>query len=248
MSSIPHLQTLIKFGATLHLRDAWGATPLNRACVAGTAQAVETLLQAALRPPPFDWSSKSSNLLSGLLGYSTKAPNVTSIHDSYIKFFIEQKLHAGTTALFDACLTTKSSSEKVRLLLNYSADMDIPVSETPKTNPASTPLLYCVQSNNHDVLKLLLDKGARTDVKDLQEMSILHLAAYDGDLETLTILNSRRVKGTIKFYGQNDIDTFGNSPLLAFDVGRPLDHPDEDEFIRQRCRKVFLQLLKPMSW
>lgn len=242
MPGTTHLETLIEFGATLHLQNVWGATPLHQACLAGSLESVESLLQAARSNPPKAWASGPSSMLQEVVSYVSGKPNSLDSMNSYLKFFLEQRLHAGTTALFDACLRPEYSYEKVKLLLDYGADMDLPDSDTLLKPLSSTPLLYSVQANKHDVLRLLLERGARTDVKDVQNMSVLHLAGYDGDIETITILNLKRADGT-KFYSQNDVDAFGNTPLQAFDIGRLADHPSEDEFMRQRCRKVFLQLL-----
>lgn len=50
------------------------------------------------------------------------------------------------------------------------------------------PIVLSIQRNAHSILRLLLSNGAATDIRDSEDMTVLHLVACYGDLETLGIL------------------------------------------------------------
>jgi ankyrin repeat protein len=70
----------------------------------------------------------------------------------------------------------------LKLLLSYGADPYIPDSF------GFTPLLEAVQQNHHEILRLLLRYGIMPISKVMNGKSILHVASFYGDAETMRIL------------------------------------------------------------
>ncbi|KAF2124067.1 ankyrin [Dothidotthia symphoricarpi CBS 119687] len=91
-----------------------------------------------------------------------------------------------TSLMFAAQFGTQISCEK---LLQYGADMEI------QNEYGVTAVLGAVQNNNHDVLKLLCDRKAILNRKDRDGDSMIHYAAWFGDLETMRILEEAQIEG-----------------------------------------------------
>lgn len=87
----------------------------------------------------------------------------------------------GRTALLHAALS--DDAIVAAMLLEYNAD----INAASKTN--KTPLTAAITHNSHDVLRLLLQHWQElTSCPRLNGPNLLQLAAYYGDLETITIL------------------------------------------------------------
>lgn len=100
-----------------------------------------------------------------------------------------------------------------------------------------------VQTNSHEVLKLLLPLGVITDVVDPLGLNLLHLAAVCGDLETIRILANAAVKGIISGCKVDARDSYGYTPLEDFDIVRK-KYVTENEKTFKVSRELFLMLLE----
>jgi hypothetical protein len=109
-----------------------------------------------------------------------------------------------------------------RLLVDYGADLKATESETKRTI-----LLNAVYWNSHKVLSLLLHRGARTDVRDSRNETLLHHIARFGDVETLRIMAEHDI-------GYIDVDAANVLGLTALDIFNSADARCSPEEGRQR--------------
>jgi len=218
-SNTEAMETLIEFGAGIHLQDNMGKFPLYFACELKTTRPLSILL-AHMTSRRFDFPD----------------PQVTSNHtDCFLKFCLEQRDRQGFTALED-CAYYKGREDLAQLLLDAGADVNSVSS--PKGVPGS-PFLFSVQGNRHAIAKLLLERGARLDLHDAEMQGTLHVAAICGDLAMIQMIGKEEALRDL--YAEHK-DAFGNTPLEAFDKVRS-QYKVEDEATRQECRQAFLELL-----
>lgn len=105
------------------------------------------------------------------------------------------------------------------------------------------PLLTTVEHNSRNVMRLLLNAGASAKIKDSMGMSVLHFAAKGAGLKTLKLLRDAR----LCCLDISEQDSFGRSPIEIFDVTRLETKPQEDTEARERCREVFVELLRSIK-
>jgi len=72
------------------------------------------------------------------------------------------------------------------------------------------------------------------------QKSILHIAAEDGDLETIGILAGARPRIRIE---TGDRDVFGMTPMEVFEKHEGNNFAERDEEYRVKRRKAFMDLL-----
>lgn len=229
-SNDEHVQILLDFGASLHIQDARGNNPINRASTIGSLRSLERLLIVAASDKK-DLNSLSKNEFSPpVTGLQTALSRPTS----YLNFVLEQKNQLGQTSLCSACSRPNRTSF-VKLLLEYTADIN------GSGKGCGVPILRAIPNNRHATIELLFKKQARLDLKDSDAMGILHVAAVCANFRTLMILK-RYEEQIRKHCNIDDKDIYGNTPLQAFDITRR-SYVTEDDETRSRCRKVFLSLL-----
>lgn len=175
---------LIKSGADANTLDKHGKSPLYlavnsehktqnavvRVLLAGGAETDQKLFNAGvIRSTPLLCSANEATdilVLKSLLDFGAK---------------LEAKNRAGATPLI--IVARSKPVTFTALLLAYGANLHA------KDNDGNTVLTTAIKYNNHDVLRLLLDRWFRyTACPRARNMDILHAAAESADLETMGIL------------------------------------------------------------
>ena len=100
---------------------------------------------------------------------------------------------------------------KMTMIIKLDANVDILDSD------GKTPLMYAVISKNIDAIKLLLEKGAKTDIKNHEDKTALDIVMEKGG-DNSAVLNLLRnsIKDPSQSAGSPRASTFG----IARDVGR----------------------------
>ena len=94
---------------------------------------------------------------------------------------IKEKDCYGSSALI---CTFTNNDRTARYLLSRGADIN------SRDNRGSTPLCDAIESNSHECITLLLDRGVDLALTDLDGETAFHLLARRGDLNTLKIFLS----------------------------------------------------------
>ena len=100
---------------------------------------------------------------------------------------INERDSYGWTAL--AATAEYDHIRSATILLNNGADFNT------RDKDGWTPLLRAVSSNSHNVLQLLLERGASPLIASFRNETILHFAASKGDFETMRILTQVSMEG-----------------------------------------------------
>ncbi len=95
-----------------------------------------------------------------------------------------------------------------QLLVDYGADLEATESKTKRTI-----LLNAVYWNSHKVLPLLLARGARTDIRDSRNETLLHHIARFADLQTLQIM----AEHDLGYIDVSAVNVLGLTALQIFD-------------------------------
>ena len=176
------LQRCIKQGVEINRPDPSGNTALHKAVEKGHVEAVKLLLQnkAELEAENYDY---------------------------------------GYTPLQLAC--KNGSYEIAHLLLDNGAQVDKETKEYTQARLDTlnayipgihafhrryTPLHIACQNSHTDLIKLLLDRGAKVDPKDCLENTPLHFATQKSDLQVMQLLLENKAQ-------PNEKDKYGNTPL-----------------------------------
>lgn len=215
LSNVKAVQLLLKFGANPYINKQ----PENR-----------NLIYEAAREGSLEVLSV---LLESLIGPAT--PDFEQ--NQQAGRLLNQVDSFGLTPLHIAIINRKA--EHIFLLLQYQSE----VNPFPGCNIAA--ILLTIQCNMHDILHILLAKGVRTDVKDGDQMGVLHLAAEHGDLKTILIL-LRYNKNTPFNTSITDIDINGNTPMKTFDMERKM-YVEEDAETFAKSREAFVTLLNNIN-
>jgi ankyrin repeat protein len=102
--------------------------------------------------------------------------------------------------------TRMNFSTHARLLIEAGADI-----ESPDEPLRRTILLTAIYWNSHEVLPIILDSGARTDLCDASHASVLHYAARYANLKTLNVLLQHDLSNC-------DIDARDDGALTALET------------------------------
>jgi hypothetical protein len=190
--NISAMKSLLEAGADPNIKDGDGQTPLmtasyrgDRTCVAvllnttacmvnATDNRGSTALHFAARSP----SSCASDLVKMLLCHGAAAthPNnsgETALHElasSYTEMVTFEELWKRANALLEAGACIEATDR-----WNY------------------TPALQAVAETNHVALKVLASFHARLDRTDCDRMSVLHLTALYGKLESIEVIEESQI-------------------------------------------------------
>ncbi|EFA83897.1 hypothetical protein PPL_02967 [Heterostelium album PN500] len=220
------LKRLMACGADINLTEENGVSPLAVACVQGKIAAVELLLSENHDP---------SQRVTGLIGACQYgyAQVVRRLLDTGIDVNIEVD-DEGATPLYVAVETARE--EVVALLLSRGAD------------PARHRLFYypihvATQISNYPIMERLLKSGAKPDVRTRDGATSLLIAAQNGFIRAVDILQSYKASPNIQM-----VD--GSSPLYvacsrhhANTALKLLDSPDIDVNLKLEDGTTVLHVL-----
>ena len=98
-----------------------------------------------------------------------------------------------------------------KLLMSHGANVSVRanyIDDAPDDAPSKTPLMIAASFGNNELVKLLLEKGANANDKNINERTALHMAANKGNIEIIKLLveNGANISLKAKFYTNNTID------------------------------------------
>ena len=211
---------LLKHKASVLHADKRMQTPLHYCAGSGSARTMKLLLEQARK------SVRSVEDLDPAL----KPSSPLALHD-----IVDARDTKGRTPLNFA--TRMDFPAHAQLLIPANADMECADDQYDKTI-----LLFALYWNSHAVLPILLESGARTDVVDARQATILHHAARYADLETLTILSNHDL-GIINVAAVDDAGNTANDIMNAPNerMVRESDHR------RQKSKDIFQRMIESQT-
>ena len=219
------VRVLLKHGASPYLADRRLQTPLHYCAGSGSAGSMKLVLEVSVQRSQLQTSSsKGSSSDLTLVGQPNQLDGVVDARD--VK---------GRTPLNFA--TRMDFPAHAELLITHGANM-----ETTDTRLNRTILLWAIYWNSHKVLPILLARGARTDVIDARDASLLHYAARFGDIETLRILGRSDL-------GHLDANTQDNSGFVPLEIAQSSSERCvvEEEPVRLEAISIFQRILGDTS-
>ena len=216
------VKVLVQSGAALHLADSRGQSPVHFAAETGHIESLRILLATAAQ-----MESPDPRLQKVAAARVTHYENqVVKSVSSFCLQLLEAKDYKGRSALQLACRNDKKAH--VSLLLDYGANID-----DIDTVLGRSSLHITIYWNCHEIIRLLLRRGASTSVADDNRMTILHYAAKFGDEKTLGILERAEITGLSPECRDRD----GKTAVEIFDDLRPTYlAEDADTFMRSRTQ------------
>lgn len=222
-----------------------GRTPLHLAINRSNIQAIQLLLDfganTSLTSRPFNRNlifeaakSESIDALALLLEtVTTSIPSDPDQKNDQMQL-INHTDYFGFTAFQEALKARKLGH--CQLLLQYQCAID------PLPGSNVSPILLAIQVNLHEILEILLMKGVRTDVQDIDQMGILHMTGAAGDLKTILILLNNALFNASTV----DADIYGMTPMKCFEEKRKT-YVEEDENTLAQSREAFISLLNKVN-
>ena len=161
------IDKLIKVTKDLNQEDRAGIRPIYYSVIHSRVDILNMLISAGAKP----YNIGNNNLLHYVYVYSDPETyrNLTEI---LIKSGVDiNKRGDMGSPLLMAC--AKGSYEGVETLLNAGADAN----GTALTSLDFLPLLFCIKSEKSDIASLLIDKGAVTDIRLPNDVTLIMLGA-----------------------------------------------------------------------
>ncbi len=186
--SLDALKLLVEYGADVNARGSHGQTPLMIAAYRGNVDIVSYLLDRGADASLRDEGNQSAlwhaiangnaEVIDRLLALedSTSSESSIFLHDQWKRNLLMYALLHGTCA-FDS----------IKKLLTYGFDMNA------QDEDGVTALLYTMQEARknfptHELIKLLLEKGANVDMQSGKGETALIIAARYGDTDIVKLL------------------------------------------------------------
>ena len=197
-------------------RDSMGNTPLHWAVTLGDAEAIDLLVEAGadLHAVSKDGSTPLSNAVRSkfsspticiqLLEYGADVHQVIRHNESILTVAARRGYIPMTKVLLDAGAAVDGVKDGIPPLANRSvaitpghveqllcAGADI----NARDSDGETAVMHAVVGNCHAVLETLIHHGAQLNLRTYKKLSILHLVAGYGDVETMRLLEEACIDG-----------------------------------------------------
>jgi len=160
-------------GIDIEAQTACGATPLLMACQAGNVALIQKLVSLGANPHHRNSSGQSAFDLACNHGHTEIAQYLSVHRNCWCDPNAPGK--DGIGPRHSACINDLNSA--VRLLLDHGADIHDVGGVHGDTPRLDTPLLIATRNGDRQLVKLLLDRGARLSDRDERGRTALHLAA-----------------------------------------------------------------------
>ena len=200
VGNVEVVKCLIKHGAQVDLKNNWGKSVLEVGCEKGNVEVVKVLLQV---------EGIQDSLISGVITdykyadmhYSfSRCPFNTAIehiHIQLVKWLLESGMVADIPvgALFSAIRS--QSSEMVQLLLDHGSTTQV----NPTADGETSALMQASYHGNSEIVKMLMEKGAKVNLQNEKKVSALILAADQGNVEVMKQLLEKGADVNLKGEG-----------------------------------------------
>ncbi|MBQ3565300.1 MAG: ankyrin repeat domain-containing protein [Alphaproteobacteria bacterium] len=155
--SLDVVRFLMEHGANVNIRDSHGTFPIIKAAERGYIGIIELLLEHGA-----DINSQDGNKQTALhrAAYNGQIDTMSFLLQRGASFDMTNSY--GETPLFSASAALSNSADAVSVLLNYNAESQLNMRNTR----GMTPLHKTFQFGNKDSTTLLLESGAKPDIKD----------------------------------------------------------------------------------
>ena len=223
------VKCLIKHGAQVDLKDSRGKSVLSVGCKKGNVEIVKVLLEVEGVQDELISGGMSSGSINGIMNISTQlCPFNTAIeqkHIELVKWLLDSYMVTDIPvgALFSAIKS--QCSEMVQLLLDHGGTAQV----NPTADGETSALMLASYHGNSEIVKMLLEKGAKVNLHNENEVFALTLAAGQGNVEVVKELLERRADVNLKGKG-------GSTALLS--VLSPDDH-----VVHQQSKIAIVELL-----
>ncbi len=226
---------LIRAGANVSTANRRGITPLDLACVNGSAAMIRKLLDAGANPNAAHPDGQTPLMTAARTG-NPDAVRVLLDRGAAVNAAVNARdAIAEQTALMFAI--TENHPEAVRVLLDHGADVNARTSrvetppattgnlqgigrsqnrEKPVPQGAMTPLLYAARDGRTEIARMLLTAGAKVNQTEANGESPLLVAINNGQTELAQVLLEQGAD-------PNATDGFGRAPLWSAVDYRNLD-------------------------
>ncbi len=222
---------LIRNGANVSAANRRGITPLDLACVNGSAAMIRKLLDAGANPNSAHPDGQTPLMTAARTG---NPDAVRVLLDKGAAVNAKDTVAAQTALMF---AITENHPEAVRVLLDHGADVNARTSvvetppattgnlqgigraqnrEKPVPQGAMTPLLYAARDGRTDIARMLLAAGANLNQPEANGESPLLIAINNGQIELAQVLLEKGAD-------PNAADGFGRTPLWSAVDYRNLD-------------------------
>ncbi len=220
--AVEFVKTLIAAGADFGVESRIG-TALHRAAFKGQTEIIQILLKAGAKTEvmsrrffPLHLAAMAGHL--DAVAALVKGGADVNSHDGSRRTPLHRVLDSSNPRV----------SEIARFLIDNGAAVET------TDDDGETPLMTAVREGYSEVVQSLLEKGARTDVRDINfNQTLLHLAAIRGYGDIVDILLSRGLDANAQdIYGATPIRyalLHGNAPVVG-SLERVLDKPHVVKF------------------
>jgi ankyrin repeat protein len=224
------VELLLKAGADPNAADRYGVTPLYLACSLANVPMMEKLLAAGADPNLTDQSGETLLMIASHVG-EPAAAKVLLARGAKVNVTLKD---SGVTPLMVA--VRDNQPEIVRLLIEHGAEVNAATvkgrkpprrpagegggshgvgiirggmpasgSQTPTTG-GMTPLLYAARDGRFEIVKMLVEAGARIDEPEANNITPLQMAIGNNNMAVAEYLLAQGAD-------PNSADDYGRTPL-----------------------------------